>query len=756
MHAHDITLALQNRLARDGIQPDPELAADIARRFADLATRWPGTFQMRPDQLAFAYLGAESGCAALEGRAQAFALEMGCGEGKQEGLAVAMAATLGRAARLGRDDARVLFITSTPELVRQMAASPALAGGEIPLHLHDEIPTPAAGRKAGLHLMDVNTLLACMLDIRAGGRHSLLDEADKVFADEAQVFLQHNPVIRSRGRDILSRLRRHEPIQAERAQAELALLETLYASVTAAMAENPQRVRHCGNRHARRFAFDEGYPRARLHRTLSEQAPEAMHTLSLCDEASLQPLCDQIATLSILHAGRDYYLRRDADGAVCGYCVADGSNGAPMADTHFSDRLLATFLALRHIRPAARRSETESRFLADIWLSRTLAEAAPHHVLAHIGAPRFLFASATLSPVRRTLEAHGVAAIALQAETTLSPTDPAVSLGVADAASEGEFLDQLAAMLPALPEQIALTSRDARALAVLADALDALAGTSHPLAGHAVVRLFHHAENPDAGALRERAETLKAEIRQNPGLGRILLIQGLGEGSNLFGVSPQGEYRAAIVTLDLAPLDRLTHTRYRVGARGRAPGTFAQRLPRTTLDAQPLTEAEHGELDAAEPKRQHAVLLEIQGRMLEEAGEHLAVHRVLREAATHRVASKVGVKYFGERAKQNNGEEIENPSRRSFLTTAGKTALGVGAARDWGQVFPVAYCPRHNARAMSAMVPARLPGGVAPNPSLREGFAALQRCGGLERSRCCGRERSGAPSIPCATYRFLR
>ncbi|MES9901697.1 MAG: hypothetical protein ABW168_03325, partial [Sedimenticola sp.] len=289
---------------------DEEIAQRTAIAFTELGTQWP-QFELRPDQLAFAYAVALEGKRAVQGDSKALALGMGCGEGKQDGFAVGMRVAWEWA--ISQDyQPKFLFVTSTPDLLSQMAASRSLQAIRGPsrgrdhtlkitdsaIHLHQGgHSTHRIGSLPGIHLIDNQQLLQLSLDVSEGAVCPLFDGLSKVYLDEVQAWFAHTPLIRTRSGGEYQRLLQESPALAGELDRELELLEQLFLHVRRLTHKHPEWVRYSNKRHQRRFddgaLTRNGHPvLPTLHTKLKSRYPQAIAQLGLTKLSDFAQRCD--------------------------------------------------------------------------------------------------------------------------------------------------------------------------------------------------------------------------------------------------------------------------------------------------------------------------------------------------------------------------------------------------------------------------------------------------------------------------------
>jgi len=189
----DAKEALKKELLLGSYKIDEKLIKDISKEFAKLHLAWrDGIFELRSKQLLFAYLLAYD---VIRNTQKPIALSLGCGEGKQEGFAIALKLSYTTLKKQNKK-AKLLFLTATNELVMQMRDSLPLQGLEYLYTLEDE-PKAQDAKKDGIYLLEFKTYLKVMLEQKQGAKYALLDGVIKIFIDELHAFLSSSSHIKA-------------------------------------------------------------------------------------------------------------------------------------------------------------------------------------------------------------------------------------------------------------------------------------------------------------------------------------------------------------------------------------------------------------------------------------------------------------------------------------------------------------------------------------------------------------------------------
>jgi len=367
----------------------------------------------------------------------------------------------------------------------------------------------------------------------------------------------------------------------------------------------------------------------------------ALKSLEVENFHSFVTLLDLVSNALTKKEGKDYYLHTK-DGLTEGYCCAENSTGKPLYGTVFADTMLATLIAIKHTKDLALASrEKELSFVYETYSSKETSQITPIEAIKQSGVTKFITASATLGGVQGQLDSLGFETHYLQTECQLDITDKKVSIYLKE--KDPFELIQEVFEKTSLPDIIAITSKDASLLHSLEKK------TQEYFEAYEVQKVLYDTKNPNVKAFEAQLQSLKEKIYANPLKKRLILVQGLAEGSNIFKISPYGEYDVALFKLEVGALDTITQTRYRVGARGRVEGTFYHAISLDYDRTSILTKNEFQELSMSQNKA--SLLQELQQKILQESHD---------ESITYLHAN--------------------TKTRRDFLKTAGKAAALVGAA----------------------------------------------------------------------------
>ena len=161
------------------------IVKDIADEYAQLASQWQnGAFELRDKQLLFTY---ECISSTLNPNKAPVALSLACGEGKQEGFAVAIKLSY-KFLKQKKKTAKLLFITATTDLMEQMKNSLPLKNLPYVYRVGKDISYKDTNQE-GIYLCDFATYLKLSLLQKKGASVKLFKNLDRIFADEFHALL---------------------------------------------------------------------------------------------------------------------------------------------------------------------------------------------------------------------------------------------------------------------------------------------------------------------------------------------------------------------------------------------------------------------------------------------------------------------------------------------------------------------------------------------------------------------------------------
>ena len=585
------------------------MVKDIADEYAQLASQWQnGAFELRDKQLLFTY---ECISSTLNPNKAPVALSLACGEGKQEGFAVAIKLSY-KFLKQKKKTAKLFFITATTDLMEQMKNSLPLKNLPYVYRVGKDISYKDA-KQEGIYLCDFATYLKLSLLQKKGASVKLFKNLDRIFADEFHALLSSSKHIISNEPNV----NYHNAEKKRKYLLKFLAYKRIMKDVVSLQAEFPKAIAHSRKRnHATfnpyRLTKDGVVLQRYLYKKyLNTQDDNPLKALGIASYFEFLALLDKTADAVSKQPGKDYYLFKDND-IITDYCTAQRFTGKPMKNTVFLDKEFATLVMLKHTNDFTKDVyKKEFMLLSRIYLSETLYEISPIEAILMHNPSNFTVASATLKGVSKQLDYLNFKTLFLQAEPVLSLDDKNVS--ITQASKENTPLDIVKNLnlKNSTFEAVAITAQSSKTLSDLADLLE-----KENLYGYEVIRLYRNPINPNDELFEDEIVNLQEQIYKEPNKKRIILIQGLGEGSNIFKTTPNNNYSAKLIKLDIDAIDKVTHTRYRIGAKGRANGTFCHRFSTN------LTHSSNLKLEEVEilnkSKNKAKTLIEIQTKILED------------------------------------------------------------------------------------------------------------------------------------------
>lgn len=577
------------------------------------------------------------------------ALQLGCGEGKQEGFAIAMRAVWELYPKRYHRVPKLLFLTATTDLIEQMSSSLPFADFDA-LKIIDASLTTHEASKGGIYLCDFRSYLFFALKTKRGASYSLFKKIDSILVDEFHALLASSPYIMSG--DSAS-LRDSFDSQKESLYAKLTAYQKLLFRVKSLYEDRPNLIAQSKKRGIASFnpldlTSNKQTIQKSLYDSYSKEHPKELEIMNIGNFYQFVLLLDTMADALAKESAKDYYLYSDGD-SITEYVCAQRSTGRPSQKTLFSNRLLATLIALKHVKPLSEyRDMREFSFLANIYSQRTIEQVSPMESMELFGVERFVVASATLGGLSKRLSLLGFKTSLLQQEQRVSLGDASVKVSVGHDSPKKLFLEALKESK--LPQQIAVSSVNATLLKEIAKECSGL----DYLREYEIECICYAHINPDIDRYERDLHRVKDAIYKRPHRKRLLFIQGLGEGSNIFRVSPSRSYEAAIYKLDADAIDHVAQTRWRVGTRGRAEGSFTHCVSSDIQTASLLSMDDVESLK--ESSRPEERLLELERSILEESDTQ-------------------DVAYFENLSECVN--RVDRSRRDAFKTIAAATLLGV-------------------------------------------------------------------------------
>ena len=579
---------LINELKRENISLDIKLIDTIAKYFAYTKEHWEdGVFELRAKQLLFAYHIAYY---TLNNPHMPLSLGLGCGEGKQEGFAVAMRSVWELYIQREAKEPKLLFLSATTDLVTQMKESVPFRDFAH-LHLLDEDLKTNEAKSSGIYLCDFTTYLYFGVRTKYGYDYSLFKNIDKIFVDEIHALLHSSPYIISTK---LITPRELSKTQTKELKEVFVAYQKLQETIKELSKRNPKLIAQSDKRDKAAFnpyklKKDGVLMEEYLYNTLKSSEKQLLKKLNLKNKNSFYALLDVVADAFAKTLGKDYYLHTDNsdESLVVGYSCANSSTAKPMPNTLYQEKLLATLIALKHTKDILK-NEKEFLFVADTYLPTKEVELTPLESLQLFGVQNFITASATLNGISTQLGTLGFCKIVLQDELQLTLDDSKVDIHI----SKKNPIDTFKESIKNLSEQVLVTSIDSSLLEQIATD----AQVCEIFKEYEFCKVFYHLHNPDTKSFEIQLQKLKDAIYNDPFKKRVLFVQGIAEGSNIFKTTPKGSYEASVFKLDIHNIDTITQTRYRVGVRGRVQGEFYHSVSTHIQTASILTIEEVKEL----------------------------------------------------------------------------------------------------------------------------------------------------------------
>jgi len=605
--------ALQKELKNSNTHYDEKIAKETASLYTTLASKWGAHFELRSKQLLFSYLTILS---VMQSHKEPLALGLGCGEGKQEGFGVALVGAY-ELLKQKNNHAKLLFITASEDLVQQMRDSLPLKDLQ---HIYaiDENISAHDAKADGIYLCDFSTFLRLSLYQKKGADYTLFKNLDKIFVDEFHALLASSNHITSQEPNINNFLSKEK----KRLLAKFKAYKELLEDIQKLKQTYPKLVSHSINRYKTAFnpsiIKKDGKPlEFWFYKEYLSHKQNILQTLEIDSFYTFLTLLDTASNALGKELGKDYYIFKK-DGNIIEYCTAQSFSAKPMPNTTFLDRTLSILILLQHTNDLSKeRYKEEFLFLSKTYLSQSTSQITPLESIELHSAKNFTVASATLKGVNRQLTHLGFSVNFLQKEVELSLMDKDVIIK--------ELLHQSPLENNKLQNspytQIAITAQSAKTLQQIALQLG-----SDKLYGYEILKLYRNPINPDDGAFQRQIVELQESIYANPLQKRVILIQGLGEGSNIFKISPHAEYKAKLYKLDIGAIDKVTQTRYRVGVKGRAKGVFEHSFNFQLSHSNALTHSDVMRLKNSTNKAK--TLLDIQTQILQDEDcETVVVHK---------------------------------------------------------------------------------------------------------------------------------
>ena len=645
--------ALECSLKGRDVFANKDIVKEIADEYAQLASQWQnGTFELRDKQLLFTY---ECISSTLSPNKAPVALSLACGEGKQEGFAVALKLAY-KFLKQKNKTAKLLFITATTDLMEQMKNSLPLKNLPYVYRVGKDLSYKDANQE-GIYLCDFATYLELSLLQKKGASIKLFENLDRIFADEFHALLSSSKHVISNEPDV----NYHDAKKRRKYLLKFLAYKKIMQDVMSLKAEFPQAIAHSNKRNQATFnpyrLTKNGVVLQRYlyKKYLNAQNDNPLKPLGITSYFELVTLLDKTADAISKQPGKDYYLFKDND-TVKDYCTAQRFTGKPMENTVFLDKEFATLVMLKHTNDFTKdRYKSEFMLLSRIYLSEIIYEISPIEAVLMHNPSSFTVASATLKGVSKQLSYLNFKTLFLQTEPILSLNDKNVS--ITQTTEENIPLDIVKNLnLKNSPfEAIAITAQSSKTLSDLANLLQ-----KENLYGYEIIRLYRNPVNPNSELFEQKIVNLQEQIYKKPDKKRLILIQGLGEGSNIFKTTPNKEYSAKLIKLDIDAIDKVTHTRYRIGAKGRANGTFCHRFSTDLTHSSNLKLEELETLNKSKNKAE--TLIEIQTKILEDMDDGAVVAH-----------------------KHSNRISDNKTSRRNFLK---KLGLGLVAATAAPMTIP--------------------------------------------------------------------
>jgi len=602
--------ALQEELDNSHVAYDTAIAAKILTHYNNLAKSWGSRFELRPKQLLFSYLSILS---IFEPEKKPLALGLGCGEGKQEGFGVALVGAY-ELLMQRRGYAKLLFITASEDLVQQMKDSLPLQGVKDVFTVDEDISAHECAC-SGIYLCDFDTFLRLSLHQKKGGKYKLFHNLDRIFVDEFHALLATSSHITAHTPNINNFLAKDKRALLAKFEAYKMLLE----DIKSLKQTYPKLVSHSKDRYKAAFnpsiVLKEGKPlEFWFYKEYLKNKQNSIKALEINSFGDFLILLDTASDALSKELGKDYYLFEEK-GNIVEYCTAQKFSAKPLPKTSFSDNTLAVLILLQHTHDLHQeRYKGEFLFLARTYLSQTTSKITPLESVELHGAKNFTVASATLEGVGKQLEHLGFGVNFLQKELRLSLDDSNLVIK-----ESHEHIPLQNHQLKSSPyTQIAITAQSAKTLSHIANKL-----REKELYGYEILKLYRNPLNPNDAVFEQEILKLQQSIYDNPLQKRIILIQGLGEGSNIFKRSANAEYKVKLYKLDIDPIDKVTQTRYRVGVKGRADGVFEHSFSLSFSHSSALTHSDRVKLKHSKDKTK--TLLKIQEQILLESDDEVVV-----------------------------------------------------------------------------------------------------------------------------------
>ena len=591
---------LKNTIKHSNHPLDEKLLIDISSNFKEIALKWRDkTFEPRESQLLFSYLLCNNALSSNK----PIALSLGCGEGKQEGFGVALKTLY------NKEQSKLLFLSANEDLLMQMKNSTPLKDLQH-IHIVDENTPSDFCKKPAIYLMSFKTYLFWMLRQKTGYTHSVLKDVKKVFVDEFHAFINSAPYIISNTainhhnqKGVISKLLSYKEL--------LQMLQELHKEQPQIIAQSTKRSVASFNPHNIKKA---NIPLQQwLYDKITTQKPYILEVLEIQNYHTFCQLLDTMANAISKEVAKDYYIYKTKDNLKAYECA--DNNAKPMAGTVFADKLLSLFVALKHSSNFTKDDKkSELDFLLGIYHKKNITKITPIESIKQMDSNKFAVASATMKGVSLYLKELGFDTLFLQAEPKLLLNDTDVTVDI----DQKDPLTNLKTSLSytRLTNVVLITSKNANLLKQIQND----ATIKQHFKSYDAVSVYLSAQNPQTKLYEEQLQKLKQDIYLHPHKKRVLFIQGIAEGTNIFQTTPHGSYEATIFKLDLSAIDTTTQTRYRVGVKGRADGKFIHTVSTSLSTADMLTIDEINQLQNTSNKKQ--LLIEIEKKILQESQQN--------------------------------------------------------------------------------------------------------------------------------------
>jgi len=330
--------ALEEKLLKTDEHIDTELTDLIANSFANIFSSWSeGEFELREDQLYFAYKIALQSLQSYKTNSQEpLALSLGCGEGKQEGFAVAITTAFDLIVKRYAKKPKFLFLTASDDLVLQMKNSIPFKDFAHLYTIDEKLKTHQA-KQEGIYICDFKSYLSICLNQKDGASYALFENLDKVFVDEFHALLSSTSHIHSKVFKHINHLRGFDKT---RYMTKFKNYKKLLVMVEELAKEYPTLLAHSTHRDTSSFnpynlSKENLSIQAYLYKQLNNQDSEFLKTLHVDSIVSFVKLLDTISNALCKEAGKDYYLHTK-DGQTISYSCASSATGKPLLGTILS------------------------------------------------------------------------------------------------------------------------------------------------------------------------------------------------------------------------------------------------------------------------------------------------------------------------------------------------------------------------------------------------------------------------------------